>query len=457
MDGNDEMTGEEGPSRGELERIRAERDRLQARVEALETRPERRHRLRRVLAPLLAALTVIVFTVAVPGAWARRTVLSTDRYVEAIGPLADDPRVQEYLARTVTDQVFIALDVQRVIADALPDQADVIAAPLANAARGFVQDQVLRVLQTDAFQRFWTEANRFVHTQVLAVLDGRGETISVREGKVLLNLLPLVNLALEQIGTLASGLLPGEAPLPEIRVDEVPEAAVAKVELALGVDLPDDFGAIVVFDSTELEALQRAVRLFDRLVVFLVVLFVILLAATLWASVRKRRTLLQVSAGSALGLVLVRRLALASIDRLVDRVRPENKAAATALTDELMAGLLRYTGVLLVISLAVIVVALVTGPYPWASRLRGWAVDLGRAVAAAPGAARREPVAAWIRAHRDALVFGGAAVGVATLFFFDLSFLGFLVVVSLLALFEVAVFRVAASAGIPAAEEAGGP
>ncbi|HZD79767.1 MAG TPA: hypothetical protein VE646_06975, partial [Actinomycetota bacterium] len=153
----------------------------------------------------------------------------------------------------------------------------------------------------------------------------------------------------------------------------------------------------------------------------------------------------------------VRRLALASIARLLDGVRPQNKAAATALTDELMAGLLRYTGVLLTIALAVIAVALVTGPYPWAVRLRGWAVDLGRAVAAAPGAARRQPVAVWIRAHRDTLVFGGAAAGVASLFFFDLSLLGFLVVVLLLALFEVAVLRVAASAGVPVASEGGDP
>ena len=74
-----------------------------------------------------------------------------------------------------------------------------LAAPLTTAIRGFVQDQVLKVVQSDAFRTFWVEANRFVHTQVLAILEGESDTVSVVEGKVLLNLLPLVNLALGSI------------------------------------------------------------------------------------------------------------------------------------------------------------------------------------------------------------------------------------------------------------------
>ena len=54
--------------------------------------------------------------------------------------------------------------------------------------------------------------------------------------------------------------------------------------------------------------------------------------------------------------------------------------------------LLRYTGWMLAITLLVIVVALLTGPYPWAVRLRTWVRDLFAAlVSAAKGPTARRP------------------------------------------------------------------
>ncbi len=186
----------------ELKRVEAERDELEARVETIEARPKKRQRMRRIFTPILVALSILVFTVTVPAVWGARTVLNTDRYVATVGPLAEDPAVQASIATKLTDQVFLALDVEGTLSEvlgAIGERATVLAGPLTTAVRGFVQDQVLKVVQSDAFQTFWVEANRFVHTQVLAILRGEGDTVSVVEGKVLLNLLPLVNLALGSI------------------------------------------------------------------------------------------------------------------------------------------------------------------------------------------------------------------------------------------------------------------
>ena len=148
-----------------------------------------------------------VFAVTVPGAWSRRTVLNTDRYVELVGPLAGSGRPGG--PRGPHDHAGHGLlDVPSLIDQVFPERATFLAGPIAEAIEGFVHDQVLRVFQSDAFASIWTEANRFVHSRVLLVLDGEGgETISTAEGKVLLNLLPLVNLALVQIEGAASGLL----------------------------------------------------------------------------------------------------------------------------------------------------------------------------------------------------------------------------------------------------------
>jgi hypothetical protein len=442
--GPDEQSPEE--IEAELERVKAERQELEARVETLEARPEKRRRLRRTFTPILVALSIVVFTVTVPAAWGARTVLNTDRYVATVAPLADDPAVQASIASRLTDQVFSTLDVEGTLSDALAglgERATVLAAPLTTAIRGFVQDQVLKVVQTGAFRTFWVEANRFVHTQVLAILEGETDTVSVVEGKVLLNLLPLVNLALGSIQAVASDLVGRDVTLPQITQGEVPSTAIAKLERSLGIDLPDDYGQIAVYDSQELEALQQTLYTFERLLVFLVILIPLLVAASLLVSTRRRRTLIQLVTGAAVGLVVIRRIAIIVRDDLFERVDTERFPSVRVLTNELMDSLFRYTGILLAIVLLTALIALITGPYRWAVTARGWVRDGARGVAAAFSGERLPDTgrARWIRDHRDGLMLGGAIFAVALLLLFDLSLWGFVIAGVVIALYELALSR----------------
>jgi hypothetical protein len=109
--------------------------------------------------------------------------------------------------------------------------------------------------------------------------------------------------------------------------------------------------------------------------------------------------------------------------------------------------LLTFTAWLLVVAIATLVVALLSGPYPWAVRLRGWVRDLGRSLSGAVARGERAPAAAWIGAHRDALMLGGAALFVVVLLVTELSMWGFLLTALLLAAYELIVYRL----GVPAA------
>jgi hypothetical protein len=443
MDEHGEGMGTGEVPEADVERLRAERDDLQARVQELEDRPGRRSRLRRGITPALVVLTVLVFTITVPAAWGNRTVLNTDRYVATVAPLAEDPAVQASIAEKVTDQVFAALDVQGKLGDLLPDNLAILAAPMTNAVQDFVQDQVLKVVQSDAFATFWVEANRFVHTQILAILEGEGETVSVVEGKVLLNLMPLVNLALAQIQGVASDLVGRDVTIPPVTPGMLPDRAVAALEDALGVDLPDDFGSIEVYDSEDLAALQQGLYVFQRALVLLVVLIPILVALTLWVSPRKRRTLIQLAAGATLGLVLIRRGALLLREDLFDSVDTERFPGVRVLANDLTESLFRYTAVLLAIVVITLLVALITGPYPWAVAFRGWVRDAGRSVGAAIGGAKLPETdrARWIGAHRDGLMLAVAVVAILLLFFVDLSAFWFWVVAAATAVLEFALAR----------------
>lgn len=433
--------------KAELERVTAERNELEHKVETLEAKPERRHRLRRILTPILVVLAVIVFTVTVPAAWGARTVLNTDRYVATIEPLAEDPAVQQAIAARLTDEVFDAINVQGLISSTLSsigERATLLAGPLTNALRGFVQDQVLKVVQSDAFQSFWVAANRFVHTQVLAVLRGETDTVSVVGGKVLLNLVPLVNLALASIQRVSSDLVGGAVTLPTIKPSELASTAIPKLEQALGIDLPDNYGQIPIYDSQDLEALQKGVYWSQRLVILLLILVPILVAAALWASTRRRRTLVQLAVGGAIGLVVVRRVAIIARDQLFDKVDTQRHPGVRVLTDTLMDRLFWLTGILLAIVLLTLLIALITGPYRWAVALRGWVRDLGRGVAGSLRGERVEETGRvrWLRQHRDGLMLGGGVVALVCLFLLDLSFLGFAILTIVLVLYELAIYGI---------------
>lgn len=431
----------------DIARLRAERDALEQRVDALEAPPERRRRAARVAATVLTVLAVLVFALAVPATWARRTLLNTDRYVATVAPLASDPAVQEYLARTVTQQVFAALDVQTRLADALQSRAPrlaFLAGPISTGVEGFVKDRLQTVLASQAFATAWEEANRLVHAQLIAALEGGGDTVQVQNGAVVLNLLPLVNQGLAAVSGVVTELIGHPVTLPEISGDEVPSAAILKLESALGIDLPDGFGTVVVYDSQDLGAVQQGVDLASRLIVLLAVLFLIFSVIAVWVSPRRRRTLLQLATGAAVVLVIERRFAIAEGNTIVANSQPENQAAARAVIDQVLGSLLRYTGWFLVLAVIIVLVSLLSGSYPWAVRLRRFIADLSGATAGVVRGREPTPSLVWVGAHRDALMLGGAFVGALVLLLTDVSVAGFLVLCVLLTIYEFVVYRAGA-------------
>jgi hypothetical protein len=432
----------------EVEELRAERAALEQRIVDLEARPARRRRLASAFAAIFLILAIVLFAVAVPATWARRTLLDTDRYVDTVAPLAQDPAVQEYLARTTTEQLFAALHIEDRLSQTLQQRDPrlaFLAAPIANGVQSFVQERLQQVFASEAFATSWEEANRFAHAQLIAALQGGGDTLQVQGGKVVLNLLPLVNQGLAAMSGVVTDIIGHPVTLPTITGDEVPSQAITKLETALGVDLPDNLGTIVVYDAAELEAVQRGVELASRAVVAIAVLFLLFAALAVWISRRRRRTLVQLTVAMLVILVAERRFAIAEGNTIVGKVKPENQAAARAVVDQVLAALLRYTGWLLLFSLLVLLIALVTGPYPWAVRIRGWTADLA---GAAVGTVRERKVSVtWVAAHRDVLMLAGAAVGLLLLFLADLSLVGFLVLVIVFAIYEIVVYRTAESLG----------
>ncbi len=222
--------------------------------------------------------------------------------------------------------------------------------------------------------------------------------------------------------------------LPAITSAEPPQQAVNKLSKALGVSLPGNFGQITLVKSSDLAEVQRGVKAFDRLTLVLPLVTIALIALSLWLSVNRRRTLLQLAVGVSLLMIVERRVVLHEQSVLAGDAH--NPQLAQTVLGDLLHGFFVLTAWVLGAALVVLVIAVLCGPYRWAVAFRSWVKQAWRNITQAradhPGRA-----ASWLAAHAGGLQLGGAVVAGILLLIVSVSWLSFLIIGVLLAAYEV--------------------
>ena len=217
-----------------------------------------------------------------------------------------------------------------------------------------------------------------------------------------------------------------------------------------------DLREIPLFSAAKFHQAQRAVRAFDRATILLLILTPLIVIAALALSRRRRRTLLQLVVGAMLVMVILRRTVMWMQKDLMNTGRPENKDARSVIVQGLLHGFFTASVWVLAIAVAVIVVALLTGPYGWAVKLRGWVRSGAVAtVGLFRSGAEHDAAAAWVRGHLDLLRIGGGLLALLLILVLDVSFVWLLVILALLAAYEFWLYRVGAATRTVAAIGAG--
>jgi hypothetical protein len=322
-------------------------------------------------------------------------------------------------------QQRIESTLQRVPDDRLPVSPELLAAPIANGVRNLLQKRFTTFLQRPAVQELWMRANRFAHDQVVSLLRGESETATIQGNTVYLDLLPLVNDLLSEVEDLLSDVFDRTIDIPEA-TGERAEEVIPALEQRFGIDLPDDFGKIPVFESDQLAAAQRAVEIADRLVIVLLVLTILLMIVTVALSVRRLRTVMWLGVGSAIGLIAARRITIRVQEDIVSLARGEtNRGAVRDVAGSILGDLRSFTVWLLVLGIVVAVAAYLAGRPPWFGRLLDRAGTGKRRIAASG------PTTRWVGAHADALKVLVAALGVLLLLTVNVSWWGLFLIVAI--------------------------
>ncbi|MCJ7796606.1 MAG: hypothetical protein MUQ56_07555, partial [Thermoleophilia bacterium] len=99
----------------ELQKTQEENDRLKAELEAARaTAKASRWTLtaRRILVGLLVVLSCLGLVAGVVAFWTHQTLLNTDKFMSVVGPLGQDPAVQQMIADKATEQIFTGFQVE---------------------------------------------------------------------------------------------------------------------------------------------------------------------------------------------------------------------------------------------------------------------------------------------------------------------------------------------------------
>lgn len=398
----------------EAERLRARIAELEAQQGTSERPPARGGGRRSVWwavgSAVLITLACVLAPLSVASVWASNVLSDTDRYVETVAPLADDPAVQAALADEVTTAVFDNLDVAAVTTEALRTLAALpnlpprvaaalptLAVPITDGVENFARDQVNSFIASPQFAQIWAGVNRIAHQQVVRLLEGnRGGAVSAQGNEVTLNLGPIV-------------------------------AAVKDRMVARGFDLASNIPAVNrTFVLAKSDAIANAQGFYSRLNTLGVWLPIISLVAFVVGVVLardRRRALVKGALGVAAAMVALG-VALTLARMWYVDTTPANiltSDAAGGVFDTLVRFLRTSLRALAVVALVVALAAFLAGPSRAALKTRA---TFERSIGSARGGAETAGwntgrFGVWVFAHRRVLQITTLIVGGLVLMFWN--------------------------------------
>src|SRR6478672_4044183 len=159
--------------------------------------PETRHRIK---IRILVVLASILAFLAIFTSWIDRQALDTNEWVNTSGKLLEDKAISDAVATYTVDQLYAKVDVAALIKKRLPPDLQPFSAPVAVGVRQFATQAAKQAFQTPRVQQAWKDANRVAHQELVSILKGNNEFVSSQNGKVVLELRPIILTLANRIG-----------------------------------------------------------------------------------------------------------------------------------------------------------------------------------------------------------------------------------------------------------------
>ena len=418
---------------------------------------KRAPRIRSWVALLLVVASALAILMSALALWSRSVVFDTDPWVTAVTPLAEDSQARDAVSRYIAAKALEITDLSARIADALPSDAELLAALPAANPEGFLVEEVDTFLDTELAQRLWADSNRLAHEQLLAAPRDDSRNVTVGRNDVKLNLLPIIAIALQRLEVKLPQLLGRDVTLLPIDPATAPDDIHTLLQDALGRELPADIGSVTLLEGNQAYEAKRTLGRLTDLAVPLVVLTIVLIGAALLVSVRRRRTALWLGLGALIGVVAARVIEGQAEEAaaVVVATSQDGAAVAKSIVSSVIGSLHPFFVWIAVAGVIVAVAAILAGRPAWLDAMsRGFAGLLGIAAdLSAPDTRAKR----WTATHLDLLRVAGIAVALVVLLFTTGSLVAALAVVAALVVYELALGAYATAVAREPGDGADGP
>jgi hypothetical protein len=437
-----------------------------------------RFKQRQWIAGLLVVVSSISILASVIAVWAHNTIFDTDAFMETIEPVLQDPALNAALGDYITEEVTGALALeerlQEPLADldaflstallgflGLGDQAqelldrfdrptlEALAGPLADRVNERIATRVDQVMASPEVAVLIPQLVRRGHEGAVALARGDMESLpnlSVEDGEVRFNTLPIIARVLQGVASELRSLLP-DIDLPDV-VSDVVDEAIAQYKEELGDRVPDDFGQITIMTEDQLVEVQDTATRLDRWTWGLVILSVVLVALAILVSPTRRRTIIHLGFGVivaiVLGILMVRRVEEAVIGEISSPARTET---ARGIIQNVLQGLQQSVVLVIVVAALVALGFHIAGKPKWVTDPRERLDDL------VPDEAGVRGFDSWVALNYDFIRIGLAGLALLILFMTGLDWIPLIVVGGILAAALWWLARVRDRAASPPAEQ----
>jgi hypothetical protein len=336
---------------------------------------------RGIVAIALLVIGAVLLPISGLAVWVRNMLLDTDRYVETVKPLADDPVIIQAGADRLTDAIFTRVDVEGIIAGILPGEGTRLAGALALEVRNFVHEKAVEVMSSDAFETVWVTANRVAHNQVSQLLLGDGNS-------VVLNLRQAVQQVLDRLS---------ESNLPFF--ENIPiENFAANLEL---------------FQSDDLNTARDLTDLLQKVANWLPIVAIVCLIASVFVATDRRKGVKWVGWGIMIGAAVLLIAVAFGRSTLSDAITPGRQRDVADTTVETVTRYLRLgIRTVFVIGVIMVLIAWILGPGKYATKAR-------TLLTGAPGDQETSKFRQAVGRYQTAIIGGIAFIAIAILMSFD--------------------------------------
>lgn len=305
----------------EVERLREENERLREQVAAAPQRTG--HRGKSILSAFIIIVACLLAPLSVVAVWAKGEVTDTNRYVETVAPLAENPAIQEAVANKISDAIFAKINLEDLTSNVITALADNrgltaeqqaalkgLSGPVVSGIESFIRDQITKVIQSPQFAQAWATANEAAHDALVKALSGQDTgALQVQGNEVTLNLAPVL--------------------------DEVKQKLVAQ-GFTVAEKIPSVDTNIVLFQSDSISKMQQFYSLLEKVGFWMPIIVAILGIIAIFVANKRYVAVMGLGIGLILsmgvGLMLMSIARMEYLDKLPSTVNPQ---AAQAVFDQL--------------------------------------------------------------------------------------------------------------------------